>query len=153
MNGSMKQCGCCFETKTINNFSKKSTIPLRYSSKCKTCHNKYVREVWYKKNSLKQIASNKRWRIKNEAKYVSQRLHISIEQAEAFVKAGKCKCEICGDTEKLHFDHCHSMGKVRGVLCLSCNTLIGRLGDTSEKVKNKTLAILKYLESSEKRNS
>jgi hypothetical protein len=48
-------------------------------------------------------------------------------------KAGEA-CEICGlpiklvgehKRETVHVDHCHSSGKVRGVLCLKCNVGIG----------------------------
>lgn len=40
------------------------------------------------------------------------------------------KCEICGNSpDKLAIDHCHSSGKVRGMLCKSCNTGLGNLRD------------------------
>lgn len=38
-------------------------------------------------------------------------------------------CEICGDTNRLCYDHCHKTGDFRGVLCLTCNTGLGKLGD------------------------
>jgi predicted nucleic acid-binding Zn ribbon protein len=50
------------------------------------------------------------------------------------------KCEICGDGVSLtsgknkapHIDHDHTTGKVRGILCASCNKGIGMLKeDTS----------------------
>jgi hypothetical protein len=50
------------------------------------------------------------------------------------------RCAICGIPEpqavmgRLHVDHCHCSGRVRGLLCFSCNTGIGKLGDTSGAV-------------------
>jgi hypothetical protein len=33
-------------------------------------------------------------------------------------------CQGCGSTENLHIDHCHDTGRVRGVLCHNCNTVL-----------------------------
>lgn len=33
-------------------------------------------------------------------------------------------CAGCGSEVNLHVDHCHDTGKVRGVLCRSCNTVL-----------------------------
>jgi len=42
------------------------------------------------------------------------------------------KCAICKRTKKLCVDHCHSTGKVRGLLCNGCNSSIGKLLDSPE---------------------
>lgn len=52
-------------------------------------------------------------------------------------------CAICGCTDKaLVVDHDHDTGKVRGRLCINCNTGIGKLGDTVANV----MRAVKYLE-------
>jgi hypothetical protein len=43
-------------------------------------------------------------------------------------------CKICKTHEsnlkrKLFVDHCHTTGSVRGLLCQSCNTMIGNAKD------------------------
>lgn len=40
------------------------------------------------------------------------------------------KCCICGVRKKLHIDHNHDTGKIRGVLCSQCNTGIGMLKES-----------------------
>lgn len=52
-------------------------------------------------------------------------------------------CPICNKTtiaglSKIVLDHCHKTGKVRGYLCESCNTGIGRFDDDS-KIINKAI--------------
>ena len=47
------------------------------------------------------------------------------------------RCKICSrhSTEfkrQLAVDHCHTTGKVRGLLCSNCNTAIGKLNDDPE---------------------
>lgn len=46
------------------------------------------------------------------------------------VMAPDDECEICGGQDNLVFDHDHETGQTRGVLCTSCNTGLGKLGDT-----------------------
>lgn len=44
-------------------------------------------------------------------------------------------CEMCGDTENLHIDHCHKTNRVRGRLCRSCNLMLGYAEDDPERLK------------------
>lgn len=47
-------------------------------------------------------------------------------------RAGGC-CEICGrKSDKLVVDHIHGTEIIRGLLCHSCNTGLGKLGDNME---------------------
>jgi hypothetical protein len=54
-------------------------------------------------------------------------------------------CAICGhqptDSFKLHVDHCHSTGRVRGLLCSKCNQAIGLFNESPEIMR----AALRYL--------
>lgn len=41
-------------------------------------------------------------------------------------------CDVCGTAvngKHQHIDHCHDSGVVRGVLCHSCNTILGHVQD------------------------
>lgn len=53
-------------------------------------------------------------------------------------------CEIpgCGNTGKIHFDHCHKTGKARGWLCFNCNAALGHLRDRPEVLR----ALADYLD-------
>lgn len=57
------------------------------------------------------------------------------------------RCEICGTHEddlptRLCMDHDHTTGEFRGWLCKPCNSGIGHLGDSADRVAS----ALKYLE-------
>lgn len=57
----------------------------------------------------------------------------------SLVEAQRGRCAICSRTEaelgeQLCVDHCHDTGRVRGLLCRSCNLGIGYLKDNSERV-------------------
>ena len=42
-------------------------------------------------------------------------------------------CEICGrEAQRLCLDHCHETGVFRGMLCRSCNTALGLMGDNPD---------------------
>lgn len=40
-------------------------------------------------------------------------------------------CEICQEkVSQMHWDHCHSTGRFRGMLCVRCNIMIGLADDS-----------------------
>lgn len=52
-------------------------------------------------------------------------------------------CAICAITtsDVLHVDHCHTTGKIRGLLCHQCNVLLGASKDSITTLQN----AIKYL--------
>ena len=53
-------------------------------------------------------------------------------------------CKLCGEPvslDNIYVDHDHATGRVRGLLCVGCNTGLGLLGDNIEGLQ----AALKYL--------
>ncbi|UVK59097.1 endonuclease VII [Streptomyces phage JPandJE] len=65
----------------------------------------------------------------------------SMWDAMYFEQDGKCL--ICSDREAVAVDHCHKTGKVRGLLCLGCNTFLGHI-----ETEGRLQAALDYLEDS-----
>jgi len=91
----------------------------RTSSYCKECHKQNGKRRWHSKSLLEK-------RLVNVGKY-----GLTTEQYTDLVNKQAGKCAICGEAPKtlrgLHIDHCHSTGKVRGLLCHTCNVGIGAL--------------------------
>ncbi len=129
-----KTCGKCQEEKPLDEFHKRGKGKLQ--AKCKPCTNaaeKAIRDA----NPLKV-------REKNLKRFYG----ITLERyAELLaVQGGKCALSTCtattGSTGKpLYVDHDHVTGKVRGLLCSSCNVGIGNLGDSVEALE----AAIRYL--------
>lgn len=72
--------------------------------------------------------------------------HITVDELREWLKTD-C-CDLCGkefssNTEK-QIDHDHKTDVIRGVLCKSCNTGLGKLGDTVESLRK----AIRYLERS-----
>lgn len=133
-------CKFCNTEKDISRFSRKGKV---HSTKCKDCHNTYIKDIWYKKNSKKQIESSRKWKHKNPERVLSTVYKIDINEIKSLKKEDHCP--ICNKKTKLVFDHCHISLKARGYICTNCNTLIGRLGDTKEKIIEKFNKIINYL--------
>ena len=65
---------------------------------------------------------------------------ITPERYEEILKLQNGVCYICSDTVKsrrgkLHVDHDHSTGEVRGLLCINCNRGLGNFRDSIELLK------------------
>jgi len=74
---------------------------------------------------------------------------ISLDAYNEMLFAQGSKCACCqrskpGGHGIFHVDHCHQTQKVRGLLCSSCNTGIGLLGDSLSSL----LRAVHYLEAS-----
>lgn len=76
---------------------------------------------------------------------VCSKRRITIEEYGALLELQNSKCAICNKEEtcidgrskdkkprRLSIDHCHTTGKVRGLLCHACNTAIGKFKDDVE---------------------
>jgi hypothetical protein len=54
-------------------------------------------------------------------------------------------CKICHKkSDRYHVDHDHSTGKVRGILCLSCNVAIGHFSDNLSTLQNAIAYLSKH---------
>lgn len=71
---------------------------------------------------------------------------ITHEERDALLKEQGDKCSACGTTtpgsvKGWHVDHCHSTGKVRSVLCATCNIALGQVNDSIERLEQ----LIEYL--------
>lgn len=77
--------------------------------------------------SKRDYYHNRNGKIKTRAWFLKNKYNLTLEQYDLMLAAQDGKCRICAciSTTNLHVDHDHATGKVRGLLCSSCNTMIG----------------------------
>lgn len=114
-----------------------------YASRAKDYQKEYGKT--YRKENRERIKKLQEvWRQNNPKKCqnyyrnsVLKIYGITPQEYDALLKNQNGKCAICRrphtDFERrLHVDHDHSTGKVRGLLCVKCNQGIGYLDDCPE---------------------
>ncbi len=124
-----KTCSSCKDKLDVESFYIKgdahNTGYVSYSHACKTCM---------------QDKAYKEW-----DKHVSRKFGLSADKYNDMVNLQKSLCAICGRPEKriledkpkrLSVDHCHATGKVRGLLCNQCNSLLGMAEDNPQILAN-----------------
>lgn len=61
---------------------------------------------------------------------------LSAAEVDDMYAAQGRKCKLCDSAIptiiKAHVDHCHDTGRVRGILCFTCNKALGMLGDNEQ---------------------
>lgn len=95
-----------------------------------------------------RISYNRAHRAANPAIYRARELRknfdIGPEDYDRLLNEQSGVCAICerpesvergGKSEWLSVDHCHTTGKVRGLLCSQCNHAIGKLNDDPELMR------------------
>ena len=83
---------------------------------------------------LYQQQTNKRskeQRISRFKKLISH--NFTLEDFEKMLENQNFRCKICKkvltESKNMALDHCHKERRVRGILCIGCNTAIGLFGD------------------------
>lgn len=88
--------------------------------------------LYYRENIEEEKLRQKKWRDKNKEyllKYQKEwnlKFHygLSVQKFNDMVKEQNGKCLICNEEKRLCIDHDHKTGKVRGLICHRCNTLL-----------------------------
>jgi hypothetical protein len=149
--------------------TKRGWVGERFNSSCKQCHGERAaarkkkpayraQQSEYVKRNKKRITERHREYAKSVPSHVKHgytiksKYGITGAQYAAMVAAQGGVCKACGLPPKqmrrgkgrLHVDHCHATGKVRGLLCHHCNVTLGLVNESSEILT----ALISYLRES-----
>lgn len=112
-----KRCtGPCGEKKPLDAFSKRSKAKDGRQAWCKACVKARQQEISKPKDPKRQRM------VKLKLLY-----GLSVDEWDRMLIVQSGRCALCTDPmQNPHVDHSHATGKVRGLLCLGCNSMLGR---------------------------
>ena len=146
-----KVCRVCLERKPFDLFTKQTRAPDKKCNTCTDCLKQYRVDT-----QERSAAWHKKYNIENREairyKHLKDKYGVDKEWYLSQLEKQNHRCAICDCLEPkgngnvhFHVDHCHSTGKVRGLLCSSCNTALGKFKD-STKLMQKAIEYLNKLD-------
>ena len=163
-----KTCPKCKELKSLLDFSNNKNNKDGKSYECKKCSAERIKDlrkkepekfkerakVWRETNPdyIKQwkLRNSKRTKENKRKEYLKGKYGITQEHYDDMRKHQNYKCFTCDKHENdshnagptaLNVDHCHVSGKLRKLLCMSCNIALGKVADDISILQN----LIKYL--------
>ena len=135
-----KKCGCVLEVG--NNWT--HTYKNNYDYRCLSCIREYEKDNYDSgkhKDYMKEYHQKPASKLKKRDNHLKREYGITLKEYNRLWEEQEGCCKICGEHETvlnktLHVDHCHTSGKVRGLLCSTCNTGLGMFKDNQEILKN-----------------
>ena len=114
-------CVKCKEEKPEVDFYKRENSPTGYRKSCKSCLRKQ--------------------KVIRVYKVSCEEYDLLYSKGECYICGSKEEVGVYGKVKELSVDHCHTTGKVRGLLCQSCNVGLGAFKDNVKSLQN----AIKYL--------
>jgi Pyruvate/2-oxoacid:ferredoxin oxidoreductase delta subunit len=116
---------------------------LRYQ--CKK-HSKELSERWHEVNKEKALTVNTKWAKANPDKikvirrrYTAKtKFGMTLTEIDTLEKKHNSNCHICkkSSDRSLDIDHDHTTNKVRGLLCRTCNLILGLCKENKETLRS-----------------
>lgn len=135
----MKTCCTCKETKPLTEFFKDKTNTVDgHAWNCKVCKTKVTQRCRANNREnynaymrkYNKIAPGRLQRVEaDKRRGLMRRYGLTVEDYDNLLASQGGHCAICPATKSLHVDHCHTSGKVRGILCASHNRSMAALDD------------------------
>lgn len=122
----MKVCTKCEKMRTFKFFYTQRKSPDGLLSKCIDCALEEAKQQ-------RKIGSG---RIREA--HLQKKYKIGVVDYDRMFAEQGGACAVCGEEEEgyLHVDHDHTTGKVRGLLCKSCNIGLGMFKDSQGRLAN-----------------
>ncbi|MFF4469085.1 endonuclease VII domain-containing protein [Streptomyces sp. NPDC001599] len=107
-----KLCRTCGEIKLHSEWTRNRTASDGLATLCKSCK-----------------------AAQGRAGHLKRQYGITEADRDALIASQGGVCCICLAAPAAHVDHCHETGRVRGVLCFSCNAALGQFKDRPDAIR------------------
>lgn len=142
--GTLRKCKCgtiatCVEELEL--FELRTKSKFGRSNRCKECSNA--------KSKVVRVNGKSKTKEQYRKADLKKSYGITLEEYDKMFQEQGFVCKICNrpkpeGAQNFHVDHCHTTGAIRGILCPSCNHLLGNARDNIEVLDN----AIKYLKGS-----
>ena len=114
-----KHCWCCKRTKPGVEFGRCISASDGRNPACLECAREYANTIGNKRRKHLDPTG----RTAN----IWSHYRIRPDQYRSMLDAQQHRCKMCGSAFRStpHIDHCHNSGRVRGLLCNTCNSGLG----------------------------
>lgn len=124
------KCPRCNQSFSEDGYHKNKSRKTGRALYCKECAKELVKQSPSYQTEVRREYEAKRERDRNG--WRKRRYGLTEEEFLSMLEQQNYLCAICEtrpDQRELAIDHCHETGKVRGLLCMNCNTALGKFKD------------------------
>jgi hypothetical protein len=139
----MKTCNLCKTQKSFSEFhvAKQGKNGPIYKGRCKECYRKKEKEKYHSmtiESRIKRRESNRCNTPEYRRQYKLKTYYgLTTTEFSAMVLQQNNQCKICEEQlDNPQIDHCHTTGKIRGILCRPCNMSLGLLKENTNTLRN-----------------
>ena len=128
-----KICSVCQKKKPIAEFYRDKYQASGITSTCKKCNNIRCRKWQKGTGRAKALATGQR------SKWKKQGIILTLAEYDTKFNSQSGNCAVCKTPQsklkrRLAVDHNHKTGQVRGLVCISCNYIIGAIESNGHRI-------------------
>lgn len=149
IDGKVGQCKDC-NASYAKSWNQRTEVKQHLKDKTKTLEFKEKSKIWQKRSKNKPDVKRKRWNT-----YLVSNYGITAINYETLLLIQNNTCAICKQPEveidfktkkakKLAVDHCHETSLVRGSPCQKCNTAIGLLNESLDRLDSAKMYLARF---------
>ncbi|MFD5079189.1 endonuclease VII domain-containing protein [Streptomyces sp. NPDC058371] len=105
---------------------------------CRRCGEIKPHQDWHRNATASDGLSTRckaRRAVQGRQDHLKRQYGITEAERDELIASQGGVCCICLAASAEHVDHCHKTGRVRGVLCFSCNAALGQFKDRPDAIR------------------